>query len=235
VREAITFPNVLAVLSLIVGLPSVLALFFDRQEIAAVLVLLLVAGVIGGVLFWRWHTKLPPVTVMSTEGTLTFEDKDARIATQQVKMRVRANHNGVQRFMVAEARGDGPVKDILIDDEHPTLEEVMDTKRVYKVFHPPLRYREEQDVEASFRWEDSFSDKTESWRHSVAHKTKQLSMTIEFHPDRMCKGAKAMVSYASEPQEPITEGFSRSPKGRKVELKVPNPKLGGEYVLEWDW
>jgi SAM-dependent methyltransferase len=70
------------------------------------------------------------------EKTLTFEDKDAHIATQVNKMRVRANHKGVQRIKVGRARGDSSVSNLLIDGQSPSdMEEVMGAAEVYKVFN----------------------------------------------------------------------------------------------------
>jgi hypothetical protein len=50
-RQHMTFPNGLAVLTALIGLPSTMAYYRDGQMVVAVLVLLLVAGVVGGALF----------------------------------------------------------------------------------------------------------------------------------------------------------------------------------------
>jgi hypothetical protein len=123
-RQHMTFANVLAVITAVVGLPSSLAFYFGGQAIIAVLVLLLVAGVVGGTLYWRWHTNQPNLTMVRVDKSLTFDDSEGHSATQRSEMKLRANQKGVQMFSLAGFSADGPVQDILVNDRPPARQEV---------------------------------------------------------------------------------------------------------------
>jgi hypothetical protein len=235
-HEATRPTNVITAVTSVLSLPSTLLLFYNGRVVIGVLVLLLAAVIIASAYGYRWYVNQPSVTLVNHEKTLTFEDKDAHKAVQVSKMRVRANHKGVQRFRIGALGSDGTIGKILIDGKEPSSTRVVAAmQEVYKVFDSPLARGEERDVTGSAEFFDSFQPGTARWINGVGLKTRRLHMKVVFHPERICKDIRAYVLYSGEVDDWITEPLKVSADRREAELEVLKPKRGAEYSLEWDW
>src|SRR5829696_5619544 len=183
-REHMTLANTLNAAGFMLGLASTLVLFFSDQVAIGVLGVLLAVGVFVFVFVLRWRDRQPNITVLNHEKTLTLEDKDGDRATQHSEMKIRTNRNGVERLRLGAVKGDGPVKNIIVDPPPSYIEEILGFKEVYKIFRTPLGRGDERDIKVTLTYEDSYKDPEETWKHPIALKTKSLSAKIVFPNDR---------------------------------------------------
>jgi hypothetical protein len=216
--------DVLALVGIIVGVPGLLYFFLSGKWVVGILTVLIIAVVLTA----AWYVNQPPITVINNNKNLAFDDKEAHTATQRSDLKLRANHKGVQMFRLGSLSTDGSVRSVTIDDQPPSRQQVTAGEiEIIKEFRNPLERGQVETLRVSTTYIDSFKDSTESFTHVVAHKTKKLSLTVNFHAERPCRTAKAFLRYGGQVHKAMA-GIEVSADGRRARLEVKRPKLGSD-------
>jgi hypothetical protein len=223
--------DVLAWLSLVIGLPAFLALFLQGAWIQGILVLILVALSLGVL----WYLALPEFTVTALEKVLTIRDGSAECATLVQRARMRPNHKGLTEWWVRNMGGDGRIVNILIDGKAPSeVDQRGGLISVCKRYQHPLPRWRTFDTTVTCDMLRSYSQPQEALIHTDAYATKELTMIIEFPAERPCLEASGVITFSGEQRKQIGT-ITLSEGRRRAVLHVKRPKLGAQYHLEWEW
>jgi hypothetical protein len=223
--------DVFALISIVVGIPGLLYFFLSGQWVIGILTVLVIAGVVAA----AWFVNQPQVTLLHNDKNLTFNDKDARSATQRSDIKLRANHKGVQMIRLGSLSTDGSVQEITIDNKPPSRQQVRAGEiEILKEFRNPLERGQVETLRVTTTYINSFEKDTESFTHVVAHKTKKLTLTTNFHSKRPCRTTRAYLRYGGQVHQALSRVEVSSDRCR-ARLEVKRPKLGAEYTMEWDW
>lgn len=223
--------EILAWVGIIIGVPGFFLLFFSGQVVIGLLLLVIVI-----ILIWL-HVVFnrPEFSLLEVEKKLEFHDPQACRATLVRVQTAIANHTGLREFWVGNVTADGKIENILIDNKEPHYKKQESGSLLLgKRFNQPLKRGQRFTMRLSYDLVNSFNASSESLIHIVSYKTNRLRLVVQFHPDKPCRSARAFLRYGSQIQKylPI---FNISEDKCLIELEVKKPKLGAEYVLEWDW
>jgi len=223
--------EIIAWISLFIGLPGFALLIFNGQVVIGVLVLVLV----GGVIAISVVLGLPQFTILEVEKVLTFHDATAHMARLVRTQRARANQNGLTEFWTRNISADGRIENIQIDNGRPDDErrEAGDIQ-VCKRYPHPLKRGQIFTMVLSYDLIDSFSNANEAVSHIVEGKTKRLQIVVNFHELKPVLTASAFLSFGGQIHKEL-EKPTVEHRNRRAEYVHKKPKLGGEYSLEWEW
>lgn len=231
-------------LSGVIGLIRAAYFFFNEQVVGGLLTVLTVLVVLAAIIVIRRLVSLPPFTILNTEKTLTFEDRDGHKASHVDEREVRANHKGPTEYWYKELGIPNALENILVDDNEPDDEETeLNLHRVCKRFQHSLGWRQTFETKLTLDIIGAFPDSRETYIHKVVDDTNRATLLVKFHPERPCIGAEVFVGYGGGSYEPVKDArfirpraqLTRSHDGRKVELKLRKPQRGEYYRIEWDW
>ncbi len=178
-----------------------------------------------------------PFEILDVEKTLRFEDEEAHKATYVDTRRVRANHRGLTEYWFKELAPIDRIHNILVDDAPPNSEvEELTAKRVSKYFPNGLDRDDEFTTILSFDLIGSFTGACEFYQHRVVDPTQRLRFRATFHPEKLCRDARAKVGHGGGALMPLRDAELRVLHGgRELEFVVLNPVSGQQYYVEWDW
>jgi hypothetical protein len=223
--------EMLAWVSLFIGLPGFALLVVNGQVVIGVLVLVLVGGVIAVSML----LGQPQFTILEVEKVLTFHDALAHKATLVRTQRARANQNGLTEFWTRNISADGPIENIQIDNGPPDeVKREAGDIQVCKRFPHPLRRGEKFTMVLSYDLIDSFEKKSEAVSHVVECKTKRVRLIVSFFETKPCLAGSAFLSFGGQRHKELKKPTIQH-RNRRAEWEGKRPKLGGEYSLEWDW
>ena len=226
-----TREEVLTLLGIIASFAGVLTLFWQGYVAVGILVI-----IVGVLLVWHYIVlDQPEFTLLEVNKTIFLNDARGHSATLIRQHKARANHKGITEFWIKGISSDGVIGKILIDDKPPDYQGVdCGDVVVCKRFKRPLQRGQEDELTLSYDIEDGFLRDSETFIHSVAHKTKHLRMAVRCPSDRPIRSARASLRYGGHMHKALPN-LKISENGCKAELIVRKPKLGEQYYLEWDW
>jgi hypothetical protein len=224
-----TLGFILTVISVLVGLPGFLFFFVSREAVVGILTTLIVVVLLGA----AWLANQPQITVLDYDKTLTLRGPTASEAIQTSVLEIRANQNGVRMFHLGNFTSDGSVREIKVYGRAPTIQRVRAGEiEVLQELPSPLRLFHTEKVPVSVKYIDSFPrPDTEAYTHVVGHKTKRLSLTVEFDKDKPYDKVRGFMQYGGQ----VWANYPVEPLSGKAKLLKNRPRLGSEFRIEWDW
>lgn len=221
-------------IGLILTVVSFAALFNDKMALGIVGLVF----VIG--LFWlSWFLNRPVFTYIEIEKELTIHDAQAQRSTVIRRLVARANHKGQTENWCRNISTDGTIDTatIRVDGQAPGPQDtavVAGKLAICKRFQHPLKRGERFTTQLSWDVANDFQDSRNSLRHTVATQTGVVIMRIQFPVNRPCLDASLYFGYGGENELPLPKP-ELSGDRREIKAKIKRPKLGAEYVLEFDW
>lgn len=222
--------RIIALASLFLGIPGVIALFYSDHIVIGILVTTLAVLLL---IVWHFSNK-QSFTILDIEKKLKLNDDKGIAATLIRHQKTRANHSGLTEFWCSRSIcGDGTIKNILIDGNppHEITTDAGDTQVCMK-FKRPKKAGESFDFVLSIDLENTFLGATEAMIHVIEMETKKLRLIVEFPTNRKPTIARAILRYGGNPYKELGNPEIR---GEKIEWEIKRPRLGAEYCLEWDW
>jgi hypothetical protein len=214
-----------------IGLPGFVVLFGTGKWAIAVLVALIV-----GLLIWhKWVVSRPDFSVLDIEKTYVIQDRAAHRTILRRSQRMKANHKGLTEFWFTNISADGGIENILIDGKAPAEERLeAGDLRVCRRWDRPLRRGDEIGIDFSYDLVDAFPSNPEGVIHVAAYKAKRLKLVVQFHKERPCTSVRAFLRYGGQiyrdlPTPRVSEDRSRA------ELEIHRLKIGREVELQWTW
>jgi hypothetical protein len=182
----------------------------------------------------------PHITLLELDTEVRFHDKDAHHATQAETRKAQANYPRITEFWFRGINADGEIRNLLIDDKSPHNQRThAGAIEAVKRFSRELRQDKAFTIRMSYDMFDSFRENPEFVRHQVRTLQGSLRVRVYFHPGKPCTSARVYVHPVYQRERLLDEGkevtLTRSDDGRELEYTVPNPELGADYRLEWNW
>lgn len=227
--------NLLAIIGIIIGLPSFLLLFCSGQQVAAILVLL----VIFILSYQYWQENLAPsFCLISHYKKLEIFDKNGAKAKITLRRIVIPNHKGLQEYIFRHIRSDGKIENFQSNFGLP--HKISKDAGNYVVtirFTKELRKRKPVEVILSYDVSGGYSQNMETTALLLDYPCKELEMKISFPNDRPCLEARAYRISGSDEKEINKPEVSPSHTEVKWNMKkfFGFFAIGYMYRIEWNW
>lgn len=188
----------------------------------------------------RSFLEEPPFTLLSVEKTLTFNEKDPRVASHVDIREARANYKGLTELWFKEVGPERNVDNVLIDSEEPDFEYTEEGKKSVCRRHPfkhypdGLGWRDEIRSTLTLDIVDAFPDSREYYTHKVMDKTEKLRVRVKFHPEKRPYRVWVCTGAGGPPWEEIKPSPLRN-HGQEWSLTIENPEWGKHYRVQWEW
>ncbi len=229
-----TTDRVLTIFSIIIGLPSFVALFISsehRQAGAAWLVVILLLVVARW--FWKREQEKPQFSSLELRKNFKILTTDGTSATYSRLEKLRVNFNGINEWWNRNILQDGTVSNILIDGVVPdTLESSVGSTNVCKRFSRPLEKGEELTIEMTYELHNCFTRPHECVIHNNSAKVPLITIVIDL--PRPCFRAELRMTYSGDHGKLLAPP-EVSKSNRRIEAKIRKPRMGASYHVEWDW
>ena len=224
------------VLTLLIGVPSTVALLQGGNTGLGVLVLLLSLIVLAMLIGFGWYIGLPNWTVLHFSVRLVLHDDEGKSATFRKTLRLRPNKSGQQTYIHRNLSADGEITNFRVDDDVDMTTAVQQSAdwRLPVVFKNQKRRWKECETWLAADFVDCFTKKRESFTLLVEPNTRDVELEVEFPT-------------TSSPRDPMA--IFRS-SGMETELDPPPVingttltwsitrrwrPLSGEYEIFWEW
>ncbi len=169
--------------------------------------------------------------ISQLEKTLSIVDTCGSKAIQTQKQLMAACHSGNAEFWFNNIHSAGTIQRITINGTAPAEKksEGNNTHACMK-FSPELKVTKEFEATLSVEHKNAFVNTTESFSHTVDTDTKLLRLIIELPQGRPASSAEVFCNPADGSQTPVAI-IEQS----RIIVEVPEPKLGTEYGVRWNW
>ena len=232
-----TRTELLALIGIIVGIPSFLALWLTGSETIGILVFIIVCGLV----YYYYDAKRPDFTQLSVHKKLEIFDHAGKRATVTNCKTLKANHSGLSEFVCRRISADGTLANFSYNFGPPRAEEANPIEPEMKAgvcivripFPHRLRKWEKREVTLTYDLIDSFTRKTESGTLVVGYPTRKAKFEIQLPRNRPCQEAR--VFYRSGAHEYKMDSPDVSNRNRTIIWEGKNLPGGADYEVEWDW
>ena len=227
--------RILAVASIIIGLPGFLVLFLTTNFTLGVVLVIVGALAVAGWAAVHFLTARHPYTVVKTKQTLEFtEGVSLAILTKEYKIKVHARDQ--RSLMFGKNGSDGNIESITwngeIIPEDRLKTECGDIQVDIRLNPAPVRNSEIEGT-LVIRSRNAFPDRSEYWNYVPDMPTKVAELQIKVPDDRPCYNVQCRKIRGVE-----TFPFKSptlSPDNKTISLEIKRPKVGYEYKITWSW
>jgi hypothetical protein len=226
---------IVAIVGIILALPSVFALLYSPYTTAAILGIILGVVIIVFAIVFKWYIGCPPWTVLEYHNLLKIKTRNGNSATLTKTIKIKANHQGLTEFIHRNIRSDGqiggfylgstpvPISDITIEAQEYIVREKLTEVRRGEIKTSQIKF----DLKSSFKESHEFTG------YAPDYYTKKAKIEIHFPRNRPARNAKAYCGIGAERRElnlPVVSG-----NGNIVTWEREKLKPGQRYRVEWDW
>ena len=170
-------------------------------------------------------------TISQLEKTLSIVDTCGSKAIQTQKQLMTACHSGNTEFWFNNIHSTGTIQRITIDGMAPSEKKSEgNNTQVCMKFSPGLKVTKEFEATLSIEHKNAFVNTAESFSHTVDTDTKLLRLIVELPQGRPASSAEVFCNPADGSQIPVAI-IEQS----RIIVEVPEPKLGTEYGVRWNW
>jgi len=226
--------ELLAWIGVVLAIPPIIYMVgLEGKWAAGAFVVLILGGLAREYVTGRKQENRPVFSVIRTKKRVQMQDKDGKTAKFEQNMRVRVNHR-TREFITSYLGGDGRAENFQVDGHDPSeLKTTGSRTEIVKRFDRELLPGEEFNIFITYDLIGSFPGKKEGVGHMVEFETKTAEMEVIFHSDRPCLSGELLKRYGGS----MHNGgeYTRAANGSRLETNIPNPSLGAEYILQWDW
>ncbi len=166
-----------------------------------------------------------------------IQDEGGSFSTLTRKTLQRANQAGLDEVWCRSIASDGEMADFLSDGQPIDPDCIVKTglpRGVYdlkKKISPPTKKGSLVHWELSYNLLNAFPTSRESLVHFVKTQTELLTLVVQFPPNRPAMSAVLWEGYGDSTKTRLQTVSG----GRQISARVENPKLGGQYSLDWNW
>lgn len=223
----------LGVLGVVIGLPSLLALFFSDQWIISSLAFALaIALIVAGVLVDR-ATDQHPFKCKRVDLRLTV---DPKVTVLTKTYRMIPSFNDLRQFTHRNIAADGKVHSFLwngkpIEQSYISLE--MGEYSITIPLIPSPAKGKEFGGELSYTMEDTFPHASESMIYTIDIPTEIVSMTLQL--SRPCTTAEARIEASGQSRQIPGRGLVISEDRKTLTLEAKRPRIGSLVRVYWNW
>jgi hypothetical protein len=230
-----TLDRAIGLVGIILGVPAVVALYFDKPHTReAILTLVMVFIVVAFRTVQTYQDKLPPFTVLEVRKEFKIFDVGGTSARFESTRRLRTNMRGIKEFWQRSLTQDGTISNLLFDGNPPDLVESNAGMMSACVrFGRELTKGEEILIRFSYDLANAFPNpKKEGVFHLESFKTKYLFLSVDL--PKPCTRAEFVKTYGGEQQE-LLDPPTISPDHKRIQVEVKKTVLGATYHLDWYW
>ncbi len=223
---------ILQIISLVLTLPGIIALFcLPGYQAFAVLAILV------GLAFFIWWQLLnyPLWTVIEMLRMIEIKVADGSFATATKNARMRANHKGLTEYVHRRIRSDGDINNFQLHSKPVPLHDIQRRAGEYMVWErfPPMRIWQSRNSTLSYDLLNSFPTTHEFSGYIPDYHTKKVKIEVHFPLQRPARNARAYSGSGAETQELNPPELSSD--GCVIIWERKNLKPGSYYRVEWDW
>lgn len=225
----------LAIIGLVIGLPSFFLLFGYGVALALMGVVLCV-GLFGAAGWVRYRISLPPYSYELIVTHVKIEDSTGRSAKMSKKYKGHPNYGHLDFVTHRNIAADGDITDFRWNNnpiDKNCIECHLGEYIVTVRFGACLAAFKTFTGELSYKLHDSFPADTESLIWVADFPTTIAILKVSLPDDRPCTSVSGHISIGGT-QKPLTS-INTSNENRHIELKIKRPKVGAEYEIVWNW
>lgn len=227
--------NILAIIGVIVGLPSFLLLFCSGQQVIAILVLIIISFLFY---YYLQENLTPSFHLISHYKKVEIFDKSGSKAKVTLRRRIRPNHRGLQEYIFRYIRSDGRIENFQ-SNFGPPHKIARDAGNYVVTIRFPKELKKKKPLEVTLSYDilEGYSQNIETTSLFIDYPAKELWMEIIFPDERPCLEAEAYRITGSDEKEIKKPEISPDHTEIKWNLKKNFGFFarGYMYKIEWEW
>ena len=230
-EDIVRLQQVISVSGLIISLGTLAATFLNQNYYIASLIFLIV--ILFFYYFWS-SFKQRDYNILFREFIYTIEDDKGSKAHSRVTKNIRANHNGLSRYIHRNISADGEISGFKTNHGHLRVEKSAGDYSVYHAFPRGLKKWQKITVDLEYDFKDCFTGNPEGVICLVETKTKNTKIEINLPKSRPCKSARVIYRHGINEEE-IEPPIISNDKCKIIWARKKLNKIGAEYEIEWEW
>lgn len=226
---------VLSVISLVLGLPSIVDLFVRGQTALALGGFVAALVFLAGALYLRQQLHLPAISVDFQKLTLKFDGaRDNARITKAYEFRV--HRPDLSQWVHRNISADGQINDLKWDGRDiPASDRVAHCNDLEVTTRNPYPWPRNTKLHGTLTYvlTNSFPANVEFLQYTADMPTKLAVIRVEF-----CDGDRCTSAYVRRRADGVTETLDiveRCPNGTWIQVELRKPKGGREFTLFWHW